>query len=366
MLENINTLLFFWVKKNDVLLTAVKKNNIENIKRSLKEGENINIQDDQGSTPLHWAAAHGYITIAEYLVQQGANVNTQNNHGQTPLHWAAAYGYITIVKHLVQQKANVNTQDNCGRTPLHWAAWHGYSEIAQHLVQQGACVTIVDSFSCTALHRAVQKKQLVVVDNILKKIEKIENIYIISLKEKQLPVINIRDENGQTPLHWAAWHGYSDIAEHLVQQGANVNIQDTCGRTPLHWAALLGYSDIAQHLVQQGACVNIVDNFGFIAESMNFNCERSSAEAVLSKVSRGISTLSLLIFKLFCSTPLYGEPTHQKQISSDLPVEKSNVEIKIAYKLIQHLNTLGHGYDNGAFTPDAPLPLQVEYIPILK
>ena len=48
--------------------------------------------------------------------------------------------------------------------------------------------------------------------------------------------INIKDEYGRTPLHFAARYENEEIAEILIEAGADVNIKDKDGQTPLYYA----------------------------------------------------------------------------------------------------------------------------------
>lgn len=60
-------------------------------------------------------------------------------------------------------------------------------------------------------------------------------------------------EKHQTPLHWAAYYGFLDIAELLIVSGAHVNALSTDHYTPLHLAAQQGHFQVAQILLQNGA-----------------------------------------------------------------------------------------------------------------
>ena len=63
--------------------------------------------------------------------------------------------------------------------------------------------------------------------------------------------MNAKDEFGYTPLHLAVLHGRTDIAQALINAGA-----DIARWTPLHFAATYGRTDIAQALITAGADVN--------------------------------------------------------------------------------------------------------------
>ncbi len=45
---------------------------------------------------------------------------------------------------------------------------------------------------------------------------------------------SIRDSEGRTLLHIAAWRGHQISSYALLSAGANVNARDDAGRTPLH------------------------------------------------------------------------------------------------------------------------------------
>ena len=62
--------------------------------------------------------------------------------------------------------------------------------------------------------------------------------------------------SGETPLHWAARFGQSQVAELLIAEGADVNAKNVVGQTPLHWAAMAGHKEIIELLIAAGAEVN--------------------------------------------------------------------------------------------------------------
>jgi ankyrin repeat protein len=82
----------------------------------------LNYRDNNGGTPLSWAAANGDEGIVKLLLEAKPDVNLKDNKGRTPLSWAAANGDEGVVKLLLEAKPNFNLQDNKGRMPLSWAA----------------------------------------------------------------------------------------------------------------------------------------------------------------------------------------------------------------------------------------------------
>jgi tankyrase len=53
------------------------------------------------------------------------------------------------------------------------------------------------------------------------------------------------------------------VAEHLLEQGADVNAQDKGGLIPLHNASSYGHLDIAALLIKYSTIVNATDKWGF-------------------------------------------------------------------------------------------------------
>jgi ankyrin repeat protein len=76
-----------------------------------------------------------------------------------------------------------------------------------------------------------------------------------ALLDKGLDV-NIKDQNGWTPLLEAVFGGHADTVRVLLDRGANVNATDQTGWTPLMEAASKGHTDIIKILLAYGAAVN--------------------------------------------------------------------------------------------------------------
>jgi ankyrin repeat protein len=66
-------------------------------------------------------------------------------------------------------------------------------------------------------------------------------------------LVNARGAYDKTPLHWAAEKNYRELAELLVNSGANIESEVTWGMTPLQWAANMGNRDVAEILLAHGA-----------------------------------------------------------------------------------------------------------------
>ena len=81
-------------------------------------------------------------------------------------------------------------------------------------------------------------------------------------KESFAEDITRKNNDGDTPLHLAAWYGNLDRVKELLNKSADVRVKNLNGKTPLHYAVQQGHLEIVQLLVFQGADVNAKDNFG--------------------------------------------------------------------------------------------------------
>lgn len=77
--------------------------------------------------------------------------------------------------------------------------------------------------------------------------------------------INCQDTQGRnsTPLHLAAGYNNQEVAEFLLENGADVNAMDKGGLIPLHNASSYGHVDIAALLIKFDTYVNAVDRWGY-------------------------------------------------------------------------------------------------------
>lgn len=94
--------------KTASFLTLCLDNDVPAVRRFLKNGIPVDVQDVDGVTGLQIAATNGYTVLAQHLTEEGANVNLANNCGWTPLMHAAQHGHVPVVMLLLQQGAAVN------------------------------------------------------------------------------------------------------------------------------------------------------------------------------------------------------------------------------------------------------------------
>ena len=77
--------------------------------------------------------------------------------------------------------------------------------------------------------------------------------------------VDAKNNYGSTPLYGASEKGYTEIVKLLLEYGADVNVKDKYGNTPLDWASSYGHTEIVKLLFENGADVNVKDNDGSTA-----------------------------------------------------------------------------------------------------
>lgn len=167
---------------------AVKRGNLEDIKKMLAAGQNIEAKDTAslGQTALGWAAFIGYMDIVEYLVEQGADIRATDkadvyntlksavlgnnvevvkylynllkdesdwdaleSDGETLFMVAAVDGRLETVKFILQFNPNLNVvAPQFNVSPLSGACDRGFKEVAQLLINNGAINHKTGKSSC--------------------------------------------------------------------------------------------------------------------------------------------------------------------------------------------------------------------------
>ncbi|MDR1385877.1 MAG: ankyrin repeat domain-containing protein [Planctomycetaceae bacterium] len=86
--------------------------------------------------------------------------------------------------------------------------------------------------------------------------------FIVRLWAKE-DIVNARDDNGLTPIHYATRYSQIGVLKFLVEKGADVNAESNDGETPIYVAAALSSKvDVLKFLVEKGADVNVKSNDG--------------------------------------------------------------------------------------------------------
>jgi len=199
----------------------------------------INVNVDNGGTPLLLASLNGHVdTVKVLLAAKDINVNTPNSGGSGPLWMASEQGHVDTVKVLVAAKGiNVNQAGKDGLASLISAVTQGNFEITNVLLQHDNInVNQAGKDGLTPLISAVTKGNFEITNVLLQH----ENINV-----------NQAGKDGLTPLLCSITQGNLDIAKILLQRdNIDVNCAMEGGITPLLCLIGAGHLDIAKILLQ--------------------------------------------------------------------------------------------------------------------
>ncbi len=282
---------------------------------------NINVQDEEGYTPLMNAITEGEIKVVKILLEHNADVTKiKDNSGRNAFFWAAVLDELEMLKlfekynpdfnvsdnygsnalfftrkaetvnYLLKNGADINKKNKSGRTPLiqHSLAYENQDHV-KFLLEKGADINAQDNEGVTTLMFAVQTDKTKIID--------------ICLSEKA--DINMKDKEGKTALfHTISSFGilenvktmtenmFGDYAKTdyvknymnqkkmeetdtairliklLVSNGADINAQDNKGNTLLMYAIALRNESLINEILKLNPDVNIKNKEGKTANDM--------------------------------------------------------------------------------------------------
>ncbi len=138
------------------LCLAIDQGYLETAKYLINLGCDINLQDEDGWTPLMYASFCNYIDIVTLLLSKNVDVNVKNNYGKTALIFACKSNYPVIVELLLKYGADSNIKNSDGRTILINACLEGNIEIVKMLIKYGANANIIDNYGKSACDYAAK------------------------------------------------------------------------------------------------------------------------------------------------------------------------------------------------------------------
>ncbi|MBW5398964.1 hypothetical protein E6A47_02720, partial [Brachyspira pilosicoli] len=251
----------------------------------INNGADINVTNNHGETQVH------NIKVVELLIQKGADINAFDNYGNTAL----IYGVnnLETVKLLVENGADVNFYKG-GSTALISACDYSHErniDVIKYLVSKNANINAQDNKGDTALNKTLDTSDEGSID--------ILDFEIANFLIEQGADVNIKNKREYTPfIYLGMGEGNNKsfqeyrikLAEVLLEKGADINAQDYEGYTSLMWACASSGSRFAEpyvkFLVEKGADINIEDNHGDTALDIAENLKLRKIVSILKKAQR--------------------------------------------------------------------------------
>ncbi len=265
---------------------AVANGRLDTVRLLLKSGSSPNCHGNNDSIPLHTAAHHGHLDLVKMLVESGADVNVRNRKNQIPLDVALASRKREVTRYLANHMGVTDPCDGMDINPLdkpsdglvpdptltsvdiakhkhphgrpspsslHDACAEGSVEDVRSFLDQGANVNGLNANHNTPLYVASRNGRLEVVKLLIEYgALMLASIYeycdIAELLLEHGADVNAREENLWTALHLASFNGRLEVVEILLDRGADIHARNIDGRTPSGLASRRGEQDVVELL----------------------------------------------------------------------------------------------------------------------
>jgi len=275
----------------------------------LNNGFRIDYINCHGDSSLHLACSKGLAQMVSKLLENGANINLQNNNGLTPLmlavknhrqlcyerlieysdkidftltdkqHRSLLYYVLlndkeTILKKLVELEVDLELIDDNDISPIIFCAKHNSSKCINELTKYNINVNVKDKSSLmnTALHYACKNTNIYIVRQLLLAGADITTTnnegdtvltYMLKNEIKDMDIIrlllnsgsNIHHKNkyGEDALILAVNNNFTNLVQLLINNGANVNTTNSAGITPVMIATKNEFKESLKLLLNNNA-----------------------------------------------------------------------------------------------------------------
>ncbi|EHB16275.1 Ankyrin repeat domain-containing protein 55, partial [Heterocephalus glaber] len=265
----------------------------------LRNGAKHNIPDKNGRLPLHAATAEPDVRLLTVLLQQSnlSEINHQDNEGMTPLHWAAFHNQPQHTQMLLKKGADPTLVDKDFKTALHWAVQSGNRILCSIILShhQGPSVINYDDDSGkTCVHIAAAGGFSDIINELAK------------VPECNLQALDVDD---RTPLHWAAAAGKAECVQSLLALGMDSNLRDINESTPLAYALYCGHT----------ACVQLLSQESRSEPARPLPPQNSRPQKKEGRFN--------MLDQIFCKNKLEEQKAHQKDHSKDRPSGEDTSEV---------------------------------------
>mmetsp|Transcript_63469 Transcript_63469/g.147921 ORF Transcript_63469/g.147921 Transcript_63469/m.147921 type:complete len:810 (+) Transcript_63469:86-2515(+) len=229
---NIRDSTFGWTPIHFVCNTG----NVKLMKLLLEAKAKVGVGDNEGNTPLMLACRRGHVRAVEFLIGEQVPLDVQNNNGWTALIWSAINGHEDAATALMAANSNYLTTDSRGRSACMWAARHGHLGIVEAILANGINLGVEDYAGLTVMDHAQEHHEMRSMiaavgelnDELLEAVKRNDEQEVCDLLQAGAN-INLRDEEGWTPLMWAVLQKSVDLVELIVRHGANPSLLDEKG-----------------------------------------------------------------------------------------------------------------------------------------
>lgn len=272
------TPLYYAIKSYSSSESEVEANQDSFLAQLLAYKPEINIADNEGTTPLILAIQLGKLTLAKQLIELGADIKIADKQGNTPLHYTAELSEsMDFIKLLVAKGAEINALNQDGNSPIFFSA---NASIFQTLKDLGADINLVNKNNESVISVFTNKENKLTGLDLIEKAQALGvdvsktdinqqnalhrsirfNSPTLSLSLVKAKInLDQADYEGNTPLMLAVRNRSLYHVKLLIEHAANVNLANRFGKTALQQAIELGETELFNLLLAAHASINTKD-----------------------------------------------------------------------------------------------------------
>lgn len=330
---------------------------------------NIYQENDEGVTPLDLVATTRTLWIMDNLIRYNPFINQPESGYSSPFHYAAIKGHLSIIQYMLENcQWDMNKKNVHGETALELAVAHGHHAIVDYLIKKlvknGSDITQRNEcpeslfYGLTLLQVAIYQKQFHLVDYFIEQqkidiysqtpagesflhslIKASDLLFLSYLIEQKGMDFNPTDARGNTLLHVAALNGQMKIAKYLIEQkGMDGKQTNGYGNTAAHMACVGGHLDMLQYLVQ--------------VQEMNFNQKNTKGNTLLH-IASGYEHVAIVDYLAGKDKIDFDEKNNRGNTPLHLVTKKGND------MLADYLLEMGVDSDRQNYAGETPLHISV-------
>ncbi|XP_026805611.1 uncharacterized protein LOC113548763 isoform X1 [Rhopalosiphum maidis] len=232
--------------------------------------QTVHIKDKTLRIPLHYICSCSEVSrVWDLLLEAGADPNSLDINNKTPTYYLEYSENITLPNNYKSDGSDQEVPIKASNIRI-WIHERNIKQLSKVIWSGLGDKLLTETSKQTTVNKFL--KAVPYIMGIIKEIHKAvidDNLELLKkLNRDPVPidVLASKDKNGLTPLHKAVGLGRLSIVDYIINKNPKtVNIRDNDGRTPLHYAYISPPKHIIpmyNRLVKAGANENVIDKNG--------------------------------------------------------------------------------------------------------
>lgn len=245
----------------------------------IAQGADVEAQRDGRGTPLCWAVENGHLEAAKLLLEHDAKLCVSSYQG-TPLELAITYNQPAVEEYVLsldrsrggsQEIIRHTMRSAMSRTAHTDRAQHAFEKLLETIPQSDREIILAEEFAASMRVANFDSASYLIRlgANVRQEDQYGRTVMHMSLHQNRYDFFEmgarlgmddqVPDALGCKPIHHAASGNCIEGLEKLLNKSADPDCLDNNGWTPLHWAALQGHHTVVDMLIAAGCKIDAVD-----------------------------------------------------------------------------------------------------------